>query len=171
MPTRRGMTTGIERRATPQPPAVPLPEGGADPLTGLANQRSWDTALGYALRPRDRKVCVLLIDFDGFTEYSRAGGDQLLAEAAAAWMDVLRGEDLLARLGGGKFAVIIVGVPIDRAHAIAVRLLSTVPGAASVSVGIAAWDDVEPAEQLVARAEVALAEAKVAAGDRTAVAA
>jgi diguanylate cyclase (GGDEF)-like protein len=169
------MTTGLERRAVPQPPAVPLIEGGADPLTGLANQRSWDKALGFALRPGDRKVCVLLIDFDRFAEYSHDHGDHsgdvLLAEAAVAWTDVLRGEDLLARLGGGKFAVIIVGVPIERAHAIGGRLLSVVPHNVSLSIGIAAWDHVEPAEQLVARAEGGLRDAKAARSDHTVVAA
>ena len=169
------MTSGIERRAAPQPSAVPSLEGGADPLTGLANRRSWDKALGFALRPGDRKICVLLIEFDRFGEPDRdqgdRQGDQLLAEAAAAWTDVLRGEDLLARLGGGKFAVIIIGVPIERARAIAERLLSVVPATEAVSVGIASWDHVEAAEQLVARAEVALRDAKAAAGDHTAVAA
>jgi diguanylate cyclase (GGDEF)-like protein len=169
-----GMRTGIERRAAPQAPAVASLEGGADPLTGLANHRSWDTALGFALRP-DRKVCVVLIEFDRFGDADRdqgdRRGDQLLAEAAVAWTDVLRGEDLLARLAGGKFGVIVVGVPVERVQAIAERLLSVVPDGEPLSAGIAAWDEVEGAEQLFARAELALRGAKAARTGHTAVAA
>ncbi len=148
-----------------------------DALTGLPNRRVWEEQLPRELAraTRDgRPLCVALIDLDFFKAYNdrhgHAAGDRLLLRAATAWSERLRRSDILARYGGEEFAVVLPSCDADRAAALLDRLRESTPDEVTCSIGIAAWDRREPAEQLVERADQALYAAKREGRDRTAIA-
>ena len=141
---------------------------GTDPLTGTANRRAWDDELSAAVTQAEfdgRPMSVALLDLDDFKGYNdRLGhqaGDRLLKEVSAAWQAILRMSDVLARIGGDEFAVLLPGCGIETAAQIAERLRAAVADA-NCSVGVASWDRVETVEELLARADAALYEAKEA---------
>lgn len=137
-----------------------------DPLTGIANRRAWDEMLAQEIaraRRHPMPLAVAIIDLDEFKHFNdtrgHAEGDRHLAECAASWRHQLRGHDLLARLGGEEFAVLLIG-PGPEAEAVAQRLREAVPGGETCSVGLAWWDGSESPIDLMARADDALYEAK-----------
>jgi diguanylate cyclase (GGDEF)-like protein len=139
---------------------------GTDALTGIANRRTWDQELPRELARSGRAgrpLCVALVDHDHFKAFNdrhgHQAGDRLLKAAAAAWQDSLRTGDLLARYGGEEFALLLPDCGLHDATVIAERLLTAQPEG-TCSIGLAAWDGVETAAQLVARADQALYAAK-----------
>ena len=138
-----------------------------DELTGLPNRRVWDEAVrravGYAART-GRPLCVGVIDLDRFKDFNdkhgHQGGDRLLKSAAAAWRTVLRGGDTLARYGGEEFAVALPSCIAPEAEIVLERLRALTPAGQTCSVGLAEWIFGESAEDLVARADEALYQAK-----------
>jgi diguanylate cyclase (GGDEF)-like protein len=138
-----------------------------DPLTGLANRRSWDEAL-WLEQERARRtgvpLCVALLDLDHFKAYNdRLGhqaGDLLLKEAAAAWRAQLREVDTLARWGGEEFALLLPACSLEQAEKVIERVRSSTPGAITFSAGIARWDEQESALHLMRRADSGLYTAK-----------
>jgi diguanylate cyclase (GGDEF)-like protein len=139
---------------------------GTDPLTGTANRRAWDDELASAAELAEldgRPMSVALLDMDDFKGYNdrfgHQAGDRLLKEVSAAWQAILRMSDVLARIGGDEFAVLLPGCSLETAAQIAERLRSAVP-AANCSVGVASWDRIETVEELLARADAALYDAK-----------
>ncbi|MGZ8611772.1 MAG: diguanylate cyclase [Actinomycetota bacterium] len=140
---------------------------GTDPLTGAANRRAWDEEVAAGLVRAGitglplSAALIDLDDFKGFNDrYGHQAGDRLLKEAAAAWRNTLRASDVLARVGGDEFAVLLPGCPTDMAATIAERLRRAVPATARCSVGVAVWTGIEGAPQLLARADRALYDAK-----------
>ncbi|MFA6140006.1 MAG: EAL domain-containing protein [Hyphomicrobium sp.] len=84
-----------------------------DPLTGLANRRTFLDRLeaAYCARNRDKsELAVLFLDLDGFKDINdtlgHAAGDALLVEVAARLKRTVRRDDLVARFGGDEFAVL-----------------------------------------------------------------
>jgi diguanylate cyclase (GGDEF)-like protein len=139
---------------------------GTDPLTGAANRRAWDEELTRALtwaQQEGMPVTVAVMDLDDFKGYNdrngHQAGDLLLKEAAAAWQAILRVSDVLGRMGGDEFAVLLPGCTLEMGAAISQRLRHAVP-AARCSIGVAEWDRLSGPDQLVARADAALYEAK-----------
>ncbi len=125
-----------------------------DPLTGLPNRMELDRratlALGAAQKQR-RSIAILFLDLDGFKRvndtYGHASGDRLLQLVAARFRSCLRDADVLARIGGDEFAVLVDAIE-HRATAsdIACRVIDAVrepfvvdghPAAIGVSIGIA----------------------------------
>jgi diguanylate cyclase (GGDEF)-like protein len=146
---------------------------GTDPLTGAANRRAWDEELSIALVRGARDglpLSMALIDIDDFKGFNdrhgHQSGDRLLKESAAAWRSILRASDVLARIGGDEFAVLLPGCALEVAASIADRLRAAVPSSAGCSVGVAMWDPRETSTELVARADLALYEAKSLGRDR-----
>ena len=145
-----------------------------DALTGAANRREWDTALpreiARAQRHR-RGVAVALLDLDGLKDLNdRLGhqeGDRILKEAVAAWREHLRAGDLLARVGGDEFAVMLPECEPGPAAEIVERLRHSTPHGHTVSIGVACWDGTELAPEIEARADRALYRAKEGGKDRT----
>ncbi|HTU25506.1 MAG TPA: GGDEF domain-containing protein [Pirellulales bacterium] len=89
---------------------------GADPLTGLANRRTWDREAAERLaraRAAGHAVCLAVFDVDRFKrvndEQGYAAGDAVLAGLGRELAAALRSGDLLARLGGDEFAALLVG--------------------------------------------------------------
>jgi diguanylate cyclase (GGDEF)-like protein len=160
-----------------------------DGLTGLANRRAFDAALERAWRRHQRTgqpLSLLLLDLDRFKLLNDQCGHQAGDETLRRFARVLSGaarrpDDLAARYGGEEFALILSDT--DKAGAMEVAenfrdaLAATdiphpggIHGRVTASVGIATvMQDVATAEALVARADVALYQAKRAGRDRTVV--
>lgn len=138
-----------------------------DPLTEVANRRSWDeemTAAMRAARDAQTPLSVVLLDLDHFKEYNddwgHQRGDDLLRAIATSWQEALRTDDLLARYGGDEFALMLRGSDADAAAAVVERLRATSLVQQAFSAGVACWDGLEAADQLMARADTALYQAK-----------
>jgi diguanylate cyclase (GGDEF)-like protein len=149
-----------------------------DPLTGLANRRTFQRMLELELARASRQGSALslaLFDVDGLAELSaRHGadvGDDVLRRVASTLADSVRLVDTVARIGGDEFAVLAPGaagrVVADRVvHGVA--SLDPIDGAERIrlSVGVAAFpSDGANAEELLTAAESALIGAKRSAGE------
>lgn len=91
-----------------------LARAGADPLTGLANHRVFHERLaGEVSRARryGEPLALVLIDVDHFKQINDSMGhlvgDRLLVEVADRLREVARSEDVLARIGGDEFALLL----------------------------------------------------------------
>jgi diguanylate cyclase (GGDEF)-like protein len=153
-------------------------EATHDMLTQLPNRRLFDEHLQNAVISAQRKgtrVAVVLIDLDGFKGINdRLGhdiGDQVLRDIAARMNDVRRSRDLLARIGGDEFAMIITHVEsVSSVVQLAKRLRDTFarpsdvqgfPVSVSGSFGIAVLPDhAETAGTLLKRADESMYAAK-----------
>ena len=136
-----------------------------DPLTGVANRRTWDDVVATRLAAAassGEPLSVALLDLDGFKEFNddwgHQRGDRLLIDVAQGWRGALREEDLLARYGGDEFAVLMPHCASDEAAAVVQRLTEFRPERASA--GVAQWDGHETSDELVARADAALLRSK-----------
>lgn len=151
-----------------------------DPLTGLAVRPSFLASVARALDGGDRgrdRACVLAIDLDNFQRVnSRLGpavGDQLLQGVADRLFGCLRPSDVLSRLGGNAFGVLLDGVDVKVGVAVAERVLSLLSepftvaeteslAVLSASVGVASSSAGNEAGDLLRNAEIALKAAKAA---------
>ena len=103
-----------------------------DPLTGIANRRSFlqDAALAAKRHiGNPRPVAVLLIDLDRFKSindsFGHAVGDRVLAMFAEAARKSMRGSDLIGRFGGDEFAAMLVETNREKAIEVAERIRAT----------------------------------------------
>jgi len=153
-----------------------------DSLTGLYNRRYLEVHLQKLLQKghESRKsLAVLLLDIDHFKKvndtYGHNVGDEILKIFGDRLKDKLRSFDLVARLGGEEFVVILPDVSEQRAHLVAERLRASIieqPFKCSVpegqltvsaSLGGAFIDsavNVQTPAQVLARADKCLYEAK-----------
>ena len=149
-----------------------------DPLTGLANRRSWDETFSREVARAHRigsNLSLAMLDLDHFKRFNdthgHQAGDRLLREAAAAWSSEGRQSiDLLARLGGEEFAILLPGADLNSATRIVERMRAATPAGITASAGVASWDRSESPAELLARADAALYQAKEFGRDRTSVA-
>jgi len=140
-------------------------EERTDAVTGLPNREDWNEALERELTRAERlkyPVCVVIADLDGSVPATgpHANSDQLLAELADNWQRSLRSIDVLARIGGEAFALILPGCVSTEAMEIAERLHHHMPDSLTASIGIADWNLQESVADLLSRADVALGTAK-----------
>ena len=113
-----------------------------DPLTGLLNRRAFlqdAEALLQQQIARDRPIAVLLIDLDHFKSindrFGHAVGDKALQIFAKAARASLRQTDLVGRLGGEEFTVVLADASVDNAYLVADRLRKAFAAAAAVVDG------------------------------------
>lgn len=145
----------------------------SDALTGLPNRRALDDQLpremARSLRAKTA-LCLAIIDIDHFKAYNdtygHLAGDAVLRECAKAWDAALRGEDTILRYGGEEFMVILPNCDPDDAVEIVERLRGATPDGQTCSAGLALWRGGESVDDLVARADKALYEAKDMGRDR-----
>ena len=145
----------------------------SDPLTGMANRRAWEEELPSALRRAERlghPLSVVLIDLDHFRAYNERhghpAGDSALREVGVRWRGQIRDIDLLARIGGEEFGLLLPGCDDEAALEIVNRLRADIPEGLTASAGIVAWAIPLTAEQFVAEADRALYRAKRDGHDR-----
>ena len=157
---------------------------GCDHLTGLANRRALFEACELELqrwRRVPRPVSMVLIDADHFKrindEYGHAAGDEVLRHLAAGLTATFRSMDIVARLGGEEFVVLLPGCTEDAAAAVAQRLCRSLAEQTvsfngmslryTVSVGVATMDaTVTDVEAFIERADLAMYRAKAAGRNR-----
>jgi diguanylate cyclase (GGDEF)-like protein len=149
-----------------------------DALTGLRNRRAWELELQRGVAHASRSgepLSLAVIDNDNFKHINdqrgHAQGDALLIEATRCWSEVLRAEDVLARIGGDEFALLMPACTELDAAVVIARVRACTPAPCTCSVGLAAWDGTEPDERLLQRADAALYQAKRNGRDRLAAAA
>ncbi|MEN9865487.1 MAG: hypothetical protein RL748_1077 [Pseudomonadota bacterium] len=100
-----------------------------DPLTDAPNRRSFLNALGpwlaLARRP-GQTTAVMILDLDHFKRindnYGHAVGDQVLKAVVQIGMTQLRDSDMIGRLGGEEFAVLLPRTSLDDAMMVAERM-------------------------------------------------
>jgi diguanylate cyclase (GGDEF)-like protein len=159
---RRHLETELRRLAT------------TDGLTGALN-RSAFMAAGQREMERAQQLVVLMVDVDHFKtvndRYGHAGGDLALQHLVATLRSGIRDDDLLGRLGGEEFAVVLVAAAPNVADEIAERLRSRVEAThlafgestieMTISVGLAFVQATDRTiEHVIARADTALYQAK-----------
>jgi diguanylate cyclase (GGDEF)-like protein len=146
-----------------------------DPLTGLYNHRAFHERLRQALATASRShaaVSVLMLDIDDFKRvndiYGHGAGDEILRALAETLKDSVRESDVVYRLGGEEFAIVVSSPSPEHAERLAHRLVDRVEstdfdptGRITVSVGLARGPEhaMNPRE-LVACAEAAMMSAK-----------
>jgi diguanylate cyclase (GGDEF)-like protein len=147
-----------------------------DPLTGIGNRRALSDDLGmYRTLQREagEEIAVLLCDVDHFKSYNdrfgHLAGDQALCMIAATARGALRAQDAAYRFGGEELLLILRGAGSKDALKVAERIREAVQHAAfvhpladdgvlTVSIGLACG--AEQPEELLARADTALYQAK-----------
>jgi diguanylate cyclase (GGDEF)-like protein len=136
-----------------------------DPLTGLPNRRTWNRELDRVFNTRPAQdVCVAMLDLDHFKAYNdthgHLAGDRQLKASAVSWHAQLRSSDLVARIGGEEFAVLLPACSIEDATIVVERLRRATPGGATCSAGLVQRVAGDTADSLLARADAALYAAK-----------
>lgn len=144
-----------------------------DPLTGLANRRSFDRLLDIELARAGRQgsgLSLLLFDVDGLARISAAHGadigDDVLRRVAATLSGSVRMIDTVARFGGDEFAILAAGSAggiIAARVAGAIGRLEPVNGSGPISLSTAVVQFPaagEDADELLTAAEGAMREAK-----------
>lgn len=149
-----------------------------DPLTGLHNRRYMEDALERELLVAQRQgkpVSVVIVDVDHFKSindrHGHLAGDEVLRGVAETMKRLARASDIFCRYGGEEFLLVLPGLAADEAGARAEKIrqaLAATPiesGQAAItltaSFGVAACPlHGQSAEELVARADQALYQAK-----------
>jgi len=148
-----------------------------DPLTGVANRKSYDErfALEIARRAEGGTPLVMqLWDIDNFKmindSYGHRAGDRVLQSVAACFKSSLRSSDFVARIGGEEFAVLLNGLKAAEAMKLANQLriaveslrfhFRGVPVRVTVSCGISQLTPDDSPETAYERADRALYQAK-----------
>ena len=141
-------------------------EATADAITGLPQRAQFMSLLRHELRQRKRRsVCVAFIDLDGFKrvndDHGHAVGDEVLRGLARSARGSLREGDVLARIGGDEFGVLLLDATPTEADAAVRRLRDrfealTAAFRTSFSAGIAVALANETAERVIMRADEAM---------------
>jgi len=155
-------------------------ESRIDPLTGIANRKTFDTELHEAIedsRKDGAEVALMMCDIDHFKRFNdtwgHLTGDQVLRLVANCLSENVKGRDTAARYGGEEFAVIVRQTALSGAIALADQIRGTVEGkklvkkstgdilgTITISIGVAQLSPTDTAEALVQRADACLYRAK-----------
>ena len=163
------------RRPASGPPAT------VDNLTQLPTRLYFEDRLAAAATKADSKtgrLALLFIDLDGFKPvndtYGHSVGDKVLEQVGQRLKALSRGRDVVARVGGDEFLLLLSNVNSDEAVAhVATRLIAGLSQAyvvdsreviISCSVGIALYPDGCSHGKLIARADAAMYSAKRSGG-------
>jgi len=101
-----------------------------DALTGLLNRAAFEEALSRATaesRASGKTSCLIYVDLDRFKPVNdsagHAAGDALLKQVAQAIRDSCRNHDVVARIGGDEFAVLLENCPADAGMTVAEKIV------------------------------------------------
>jgi two-component system, cell cycle response regulator len=146
-----------------------------DPLTGLNNRRFMERRLPAMIdtaRERASPLTMMILDIDHFKRindtYGHDAGDHVLKGFAAELQEIVRGGDLVCRLGGEEFVVAMPGVDANHAARMAERARRTIENkefpigdalgsvSITVSIGLADFRGQKDSADLYRRADRAL---------------
>ena len=153
-----------------------------DPLTKTANRRAMENVLNNAV-DQGKPFSLIMLDIDYFKRYNDTYGHQAGDECLARVADVLKQtvrtpNDVVSRYGGEEFVVILFNCKESMAEQVAARIqeglrmaaiphvASTVSDHVTASMGITGMTAGLTAHEIIARADVALYQAKNAGRDR-----
>ncbi len=158
-----------------------------DPGTEVMNRRGLYQAIDEALTLGTSPLSLLIIDLDHFKRvndtHGHACGDHVLREFVRICMEIVRAGDIVGRLGGEEFAVMLPRTGTDEARRIAERLRQLVEQSViyapkgggiiemTASVGLAVHRPDEALDAFMSRADGAMYEAKCLGRNRVVVAA
>jgi diguanylate cyclase (GGDEF)-like protein/PAS domain S-box-containing protein len=148
-----------------------------DALTDLPNRRHFHDSVSKALAHAGRHggtLALMFIDLDNFKQVNdtlgHSEGDALLCQVARRLSGTVRASDLLARMGGDEFALLLPGAQLEAAAAVAAKILRVLQpefthGRQSwnvgASIGITLYpDDGGSVEELLSNADLAMYRAK-----------
>jgi two-component system, cell cycle response regulator len=150
-----------------------------DPLTGLNNRRYFETHFATLVdqsADRGRPLSMMILDIDHFKgvndTYGHDAGDKVLKGFAERVRRVIRNADLLCRLGGEEFVVVMPDTPLDVGEKVAERVRAAIERdrfpigedgrsiVATVSIGLAERGDDAGPNGLFRRADRALYRSK-----------
>jgi len=151
---------------------------GQDPLTGLDNRRRVESSIEFRMG-RQKAFAIMLLDLNGFKQLNDAcghlAGDEILKQFSAELKSGFRATDVVGRLGGDEFIVVLDG-GLQDADAQVERISRWVFGdytirlgdasrkvAVSAAIGTAAWQAGDSLQTLLDRADAAMYKAKRAA--------
>lgn len=154
-----------------------------DALTGLLNRYGLQHVLAREhaeARRYGRPLSCLMIDLDNFKSandrYGHAAGDQALQQVAGVLREVVRKADTVFRYGGEEFLVLLPETDLEGAAALAEKIRSTVASRQlgdnkrgfmlTLSAGASSLCDHESGNDMIARADMALYQAKEEGRDR-----
>jgi diguanylate cyclase (GGDEF)-like protein len=126
-------------------------QANTDPVTAIANRRSFESRFDFELLVADearRPLSLVICDLDRFKavndEFGHEEGDAALRLAAASIVGSIRSVDIVFRLGGEEFAVLLPGTETLEAYAVAERIRTEIrdcfadyPVPLTVSCGLA----------------------------------
>jgi diguanylate cyclase (GGDEF)-like protein len=144
-----------------------------DPLTGLPNRRACEERGALEVARLERlgdALSVAFLDFDGLKQVNdnrgHAAGDAALVHLATSSQKLLRPTDMLARIGGDEFVLLLPHTDYDEATTVIRRIQARLAEAdggepASVTVGLVTWRSAPPSvEQLFVEADALMYSAK-----------
>lgn len=155
-----------------------LQRASVDDLTGLLNRHELleqlETLLSDARRRQDDQLALLFLDLDMFKEINdnlgHAAGDTVLRAVAERVRQRLRATDLAARMGGDEIVVVLRGLTdLAEATAVAETIVTAIEQpiqgsdfqiTISASMGVTLARPGEPLDDLIARADTAMYQAK-----------
>lgn len=169
---RRALTDRLHRLAT------------YDGLTGCLNYQSFQEALLSEIERTGRygrPLSVVIADLDGFKaindRHGHAAGDAALTSIAGTLRDGVRSADLVGRIGGDEFAILMPETEPPDARQLVERLQLEIDGIPApepltLSFGLSTWQQTgDSAPEFLRRADAALYEAKQQGRDRLVVSA
>jgi diguanylate cyclase len=151
-----------------------------DPLTRIDNRRGFDKKLRSAIADATasgRSLCLIIADIDHFKKINDAHGhlvgDNVIRMVANAIKDSIKGRDLVARVGGEEFAILLPDTPFDGAMKLAENVRVTFErldlkkkntgeslGKITLSFGVTRFKADETEEAFYNRADEALYQSK-----------
>ncbi len=157
-----------------------------DALTGLANRKELEKALDAAVvdsRERRGRHVLGYLDIDQFKiindSAGHGAGDMFLRQIAGVFQQMLKPGDLIARMGGDEFALILFGEDLTSATRLSEKMLEVAANfrflwedriySTGVSIGLCAIDPEAPAAEMLSQADVACYTAKSSGRGRVAV--
>jgi diguanylate cyclase (GGDEF)-like protein/PAS domain S-box-containing protein len=158
-----------------------------DPLTGLLNRRRLETELAHQVALAERyghHACLVMLDLDGFKSTNdslgHGVGDELLKNIAEVLRSRVRRSDLVARVGGDEFAILLPQASREQARLVAEGIAKAIRERIHItaghelrttaSFGVAAIDPGDVPDRVLLRADQALYQVKARGRDGVAVA-
>ncbi len=110
-----------------------------DPITGLHNRAYFEEQLSRLEKSRHQSIAVVMIDLDGLKKINdqqgHHAGDWVLQQTGQLLSECVRHEDVLCRIGGDEFALLVPAIRELTLNDLVHRLESHVEGHVALSIG------------------------------------